>query len=82
MADHVRRGPEPPDLSEKGGKYFLRDGSEIDLNDMKKVVEVVKKENLGGEKVEMVGGGKGGELEKEIAFLQKLSDDRAKAVAE
>src|SRR5262249_36041539 len=34
-------------LKERQGKFYLRDGSEIDLSDMHKIVEVIDKEKLG-----------------------------------
>jgi len=62
-------------ITEKGGKYFLKDGKELDLNDMKKVVEVIDKEGLRDAAMP-----KGGTFGNELDFLFDLSKKRSDAV--
>jgi hypothetical protein len=66
-------------LAERQGKYFRRDGSDFNLNDMKQIVDLIHQEKLGGVKVP-VNRAELSTVQKYLDYLLDLSNRRAAAV--
>lgn len=65
-------------VTQRGGKYFLKDGREFAMNDMKAILELIKTENLGGVAVRSYGGKP--TVQGQIDYLQELSEKRSESV--
>jgi len=66
-------------LTERQGKLFRKDGSEFAMDDMKQIIAMIDKENLGDVKVPMVGAAPMG-MNDQLKMLKDLSNERAAAV--
>jgi ABC-type nitrate/sulfonate/bicarbonate transport system substrate-binding protein len=66
-------------VTQRQGKFFRKDGTEFDMNDMKQIVAMIKAENLGGVRVP---GQENFTMQQHLDELQKLSEQRAAAVRE
>jgi ABC-type nitrate/sulfonate/bicarbonate transport system substrate-binding protein/outer membrane protein OmpA-like peptidoglycan-associated protein len=66
-------------VTRRGGKYFLRDGKEFAMNDMKAILDLIQKENLGGVVIP-VKGESPSSMQSQINLLQSLSERRSEAV--
>jgi ABC-type nitrate/sulfonate/bicarbonate transport system substrate-binding protein len=66
-------------MTEKGGKFYRKDGSEFAMNDMKAILDFIKTENLGGVTVPVQGSAPM-TIQQEIDILQNLSVQRAASV--
>jgi outer membrane protein OmpA-like peptidoglycan-associated protein len=66
-------------LAERQGKFYRKDGGEFPMDDMKKIIEMIDKENLGDVKVP-VAGGQPTAMNAQLKQLTDLSNDRAAAV--
>jgi hypothetical protein len=66
-------------LKERDGKYFRKDSSEFDMNDMKKIIALIDEEKLGNVKVPQQGGAPEG-MHDYLGMLQDLSERRAASV--
>jgi len=66
-------------VKQRGNQYFLKDGSEFNMNDMHAILDLIKKENLGGVVIPMQGG-QPTSMQGQIDLLQKLSSDRSESV--
>jgi hypothetical protein len=66
-------------VTERGGKYFLQDGTEFAMNDMKAIRDLIVKEKLGGVIIPLMGEAPMS-MQAQIDLLQDLSEKRAAAV--
>jgi hypothetical protein len=66
LREFVRIGTDKGVLTSKGDAVSLKDGSKVDLNDVKSVAAILKKENFGSD-----------ELKTLLDDLHKLSEGRA-----
>jgi ABC-type nitrate/sulfonate/bicarbonate transport system substrate-binding protein len=66
-------------VTERGTKFFRKDGKEFDMNDMKKIIALIDEENLGNVLVPQMGG-RPTEMRAYLELLQDLSEKRAAAV--
>jgi hypothetical protein len=69
-------------LTERQGKFFRKDGSEFEMNDMKQILAMIDKEDLGGVQIQ-VGGERALEMKginEILQLLRTLSDQRAESV--
>jgi outer membrane protein OmpA-like peptidoglycan-associated protein len=64
-------------VTERGGKYFLKDGSEFAMNDMKAILDLIKKENLGEVNIRASDRPT---IQGQIDLLQELSERRSESV--
>src|SRR5207249_5200810 len=73
-------------ITSRGGKYFLKDAKEIDLNDMKQVIQVIEKEGLRNVPLNPDGGKSeatfGNALDDLTALSKKRADQVRRAVIE
>jgi ABC-type nitrate/sulfonate/bicarbonate transport system substrate-binding protein len=69
-------------ITERGGKFLRKDGSEFPMNDMKAILDCIKAEHLESVRVAVDGprGTSEMTIQQEIDLLQSLSNDRAKSV--
>jgi hypothetical protein len=67
-------------VTQKGEKYFLKDGQEFAMNDMNAILELIKKEKLGDVLIPMMGSQQPLSMQAQIDLLQKLSEQRSEAV--
>ena len=65
-------------VTQRGGKYFLKDGREFAMNDMKAILELIKTENLGDVAVRSYNGKP--TIQGQINVLQELSEKRSESV--
>ena len=69
-------------ITERQGKFFRKDGSELEMNDMKQLLDLVARENLGNEQIKVTGfaGRAAMSINQYLKELQDLSAARASAV--
>ena len=71
----VRRGL----LTQKGGKYYRKDGSEFNMNDMKQILAMIEQAKTGGEPVPMMNR-QTMSMDAYMKMLLNLSNQRAASV--
>jgi hypothetical protein len=69
-------------ITQRQGKFYRKDGSEFDMNDMKQILNLVEKENLGNVQVKVSGfpGRPTMSINDYLKDLQTLSSARAESV--